>query len=70
MGEGGCLGMRYVTEQISVETIISLKNGKNRPHGKNDEEGGGEINANENISSPISSAKVITKGAIQKLRNS
>ena len=32
VGEGGgCLGVRYVTEQILVKTIISLKNVKSRP---------------------------------------
>ena len=29
-GEEGCSSMCYVTRQVSVETIISLKNGKNR----------------------------------------
>ena len=41
MGEEGCLGMRYVTEHISVETIISLKNGKNRSMAKTVKEVGG-----------------------------
>ena len=42
MGKGGSrLGMRYVTEQISVETIISLKNGKNRFMAKTVKEVGG-----------------------------
>ena len=62
--------MRYVTEQISMETIISLKNCKHRPHGKNGERGRGQVYANESITSPISSAEVITKGAVQKFRNS
>ena len=71
VGERGvyCLGMRYITEQISVETIISLKMVIIGSMAKTVKEGG-QINANENTTSPISSAKVITKGVVQKFRNS
>ena len=41
-GGGGCLGMRYITEHISEETIISLKMAKIGPMAKTVKEGGGK----------------------------
>ena len=39
---GRCLGMRYITEHISEETMISLKMAKIGPMAKTVKEGGGK----------------------------